>query len=153
MTLGDRLIVMDNGYAAQIGTPLDIYEKPATRFVAGFIGSPAMNFLDGHISPDGRSVQLNGEVNFPLENGSVRESGGKDVTLGIRPEHFKLTEEKKGKMQLKVDHVEQLGADTLVHGRFGEEKFFFNCAPYRYSALQEKHRVIPDCSPWKAAFI
>ncbi len=124
MTLGDRLIVMDNGYAAQIGTPLEIYEKPATRFVAGFIGSPAMNFLDGHISPDGRSVQLNGEVNFPLENGSVKESGAKDVTLGIRPEHFKLTEEKQGALQLKVDHVEQLGADTLVHGRFGEEKSF-----------------------------
>jgi sn-glycerol 3-phosphate transport system ATP-binding protein len=124
MTLGDRLIVMDNGYAAQIGTPLDIYEKPATRFVAGFIGSPAMNFLDGRISPDGRSVELNSEVKFPLENGGVTDSGGKAVTLGIRPEHFKLTEKEDGKLHLKVDHVEQLGADTLVHGRFGEAKSF-----------------------------
>ena len=122
MTLGDRLVVMDNGYAAQIGTPLEIYEKPATRFVAGFIGSPAMNFLDGRISPDGRSVQLNGEVLFTLADGGVPESGGQDVTLGIRPEHFKLNEDKEGVMQMKVDHVEQLGADTLVHGRFGEEK-------------------------------
>ena len=121
MTLGDRLIVMDNGYAAQIGSPLDVYEKPATRFVAGFIGSPAMNFLDGRISPDGGSVELPGDVKPSLENGSLPEYGGRDVTLGIRPEHFKLTEEKEDAMHLSVDHVEQLGADTLVHGHFGED--------------------------------
>ncbi|UCG07785.1 MAG: sn-glycerol-3-phosphate import ATP-binding protein UgpC [Desulfobacterales bacterium] len=122
MTLGDRLIVMDNGYAAQIGSPLEVYERPATRFVAGFIGSPAMNFLDVRISPDGGSAQLRGDVKLALENGSIPEYAGKDVTLGIRPEHFKLTEEKEGVMHLSVDHVEQLGADTLVHGHFGEDK-------------------------------
>jgi sn-glycerol 3-phosphate transport system ATP-binding protein len=122
MTLGDRLIVMDNGYAAQIGSPLDVYEKPATLFVAGFIGSPAMNFLDGRISSDGGSVELPGDVKLSIENGSLPEYGGKDVTLGIRPEHFKLTDEKEGVMHLSVAHVEQLGADTLVHGHFGENK-------------------------------
>jgi sn-glycerol 3-phosphate transport system ATP-binding protein len=122
MTLGDRLIVMDNGYAAQIGTPLDVYEKPATRFVAGFIGSPAMNFLKGRLNPDGGSVALRDDVKLPLENGSVPEYGGKDVTLGIRPEHFKIAADSGRGMPLKVNHVEQLGADTLVHGHFGEEK-------------------------------
>ena len=122
MTLGDRLIVMDNGYSAQIGSPLEVYEKPATLFVAGFIGSPAMNFFDGRISPDGRSVELPGDVNIALENASLKPYGGKDVTLGIRPEHFKSSEEKEGVMHLRVDHVEQLGADTLVHGHFGEDK-------------------------------
>jgi len=122
MTLGDRLIVMDDGYAAQIGSPLDVYERPATRFVAGFIGSPAMNFVDVRISPDGQSVEIPGDVKLPLENGSLSEYGGKDVTLGIRPEHFRLTEQKEGVMQLKVDHVEQLGADTLVHGHFGDDQ-------------------------------
>jgi len=122
MTLGDRLIVMDAGYAAQIGSPLEVYERPATRFVAGFIGSPAMNFLDVRVSSDGASVEIPGEVQLPLENGSIAEYAGKDVTLGIRPEHFKLTQEKKDVMHLSVDHVEQLGADTLVHGHFGEDK-------------------------------
>jgi sn-glycerol 3-phosphate transport system ATP-binding protein len=122
MTLGDRLIVMDNGYAAQIGSPLDVYEKPATLFVAGFIGSPAMNFLDVRITPDGGSAELPGDVKLSIENGSLPEYGGKDVILGIRPEHFKLTEEKEGVIHLSVAHVEQLGADTLVHGHFGENK-------------------------------
>ena len=122
MTLGDRLIVMDNGYAAQIGSPLEIYERPATRFVAGFIGSPAMNFLDVRMSSDGVAVELPGDVRLALESGSLPEYGGRDVTLGIRPEHFKLSEEKAGAIHLRVDHVEQLGADTLVHGRFGEDQ-------------------------------
>ena len=122
MTLGDRLIVMDNGYAAQIGSPLEIYERPATRFVAGFIGSPAMNFLDARMSSDGGAVELPGDVRLALENGSLPEYGGRDVTLGIRPEHFKLSEQEEGVIHLRVDHVEQLGADTLVHGRFGEDQ-------------------------------
>ena len=122
MTLGDRLIVMDNGYAAQVGSPLEVYERPATRFVAGFIGSPAMNFLEGRIRPDGGSVELPGGIALALENGNLPEWGGTDVTLGIRPEHFKFGEEKEGTIHLRVDHVEQLGADTLVHGHFGEDK-------------------------------
>jgi len=122
MTLGDRLIVMDNGYAAQIGSPLEIYERPATRFVAGFIGSPAMNFLEVRLSPDGRSVEVPGDVSLPLSNGSIPTHGGQEVVLGIRPEHFKLAEEKEGDLHLRVDHVELLGADTLVHGHFGEGK-------------------------------
>ena len=118
MTLGDRLIVMDNGYAAQIGTPLDIYEKPATRFVAGFIGSPAMNFLDGHISPDGRLVQLNGEVNFPLENGSVMDSGAKDVTLGIRPEAALV----QTKEYAQEDGIHVKGTIDVIEPDFGRRR-------------------------------
>ncbi len=91
MTLGDRLIVMDDGYAAQIGSPLEIYERPATQFVAGFIGSPAMNFLETRISSAGDTVEISGDVKLPLVNGSVPEYGGKEVILGIRPEHFDLT--------------------------------------------------------------
>ena len=122
MTLGDRLIVMDNGYAAQIGSPLEIYEHPATRFVAGFIGSPAMNFLDARLSADGKSIELAGHVNLPLTKGDVSSYGGKEVVLGIRPEHFELAQDQAGVMNLRVDHVELLGADTLVHGHFGEER-------------------------------
>lgn len=146
MTLGDRLIVMDNGYAAQIGTPLDVYEKPATRFVAGFIGSPAMNFLDVRVSSDGASVEIPGDVKLTLENGSIPEYAGGDVALGIRPEHFELTEEKTGVIQLSVDHVEQLGADTLVHGHVGEDKTFLTIRLPDIKKF-EKHTILPLTVP------
>jgi sn-glycerol 3-phosphate transport system ATP-binding protein len=122
MTLGDRLIVMDNGYAAQIGSPLEVYERPATIFVAGFIGSPSMNFMDAGIANDGRSLELNGGTHLPIQNDGMPSHAGQQVTLGIRPEHFELATERTGMLELKVDHTEILGADTLVHGHFVEDK-------------------------------
>jgi len=120
MTLGDRLIVMDKGSAAQVGSPLEIYEKPGTRFVGGFIGSPAMNFLSVSLSADGQWVELPGENRLPLPNGGISSHGGQEVILGIRPEHCELAGEQAGMMHLNVDHVEILGADSLVYGNFGE---------------------------------
>jgi sn-glycerol 3-phosphate transport system ATP-binding protein len=122
MTLGDRLIVMDNGYAAQIGTPLEVYERPATLFVAGFIGSPAMNIMPGRLSDDGRTAELPGGLAIPLRLPGGRESAGRDVTVGIRPEHFQISSEDLPGIELRVDQVEILGADTLVHGHFGEKR-------------------------------
>ena len=122
MTLGDRLIVMDNGYAAQVGSPLEVYERPATIFVAGFIGSPAMNFMDVQLSSDGKSVELNGGTHLPLQNEGMHSHAGQTVTLGIRPEHFELSEEGAGRLTLSVDYAEVLGADTLVHGHFVEDE-------------------------------
>jgi sn-glycerol 3-phosphate transport system ATP-binding protein len=121
MTLGDRLVVMDAGHAAQIGTPLDIYERPASVFVAGFIGSPAMNFMPARLSPDGRAVALAGGVRLPLPGEGLPEAGGREVTLGIRPEHFRPAGDEDGTLRLMVDHVEILGADTLAHGPVGPE--------------------------------
>jgi sn-glycerol 3-phosphate transport system ATP-binding protein len=149
MTLGDRLIIMDNGYTAQVGSPLEVYERPATRFVAGFIGSPAMNFMDARLSADGRSAEIAGNINLPLANGAVPEYGAKDVVLGIRPEHFELAEAKQGVMHLKVDHVELLGADTLVHGHCGEDK---TSLTIRLADVQhfKKNTVLPlSVSPQK----
>lgn len=122
MTLGDRLIVMNEGYAAQIGSPLEVYERPATRFVAGFIGSPAMNFLDVRTDADGLAANLPGEMKLPLEQPIKSEYRGKKVVLGIRPEHFEIADDGEGLIRLNVDHVEILGADTLVHGRFLENQ-------------------------------
>ena len=122
MTLGDRMIIINDGYAEQIGTPLEVYERPATRFVAGFIGSPAMNFIEAYISTDGSSVELPGNINLALANNDFAEFHGKEVILGIRPEHFELVQDQTGMMDLRVDHVELLGADTLVHGHFGKDQ-------------------------------
>jgi sn-glycerol 3-phosphate transport system ATP-binding protein len=142
MTLGDRIIVMDDGYAAQIGSPLEIYERPATRFVAGFIGSPAMNFLPVPLSPDGQWAELPGATRLPLHNGGIPSHGGQEVILGIRPEHCDLAGERAGMMHLNVDHVEILGADTLVYGHFGEDKTRLTV---RLPAIHhfEKNTIIP----------
>ena len=122
MTLGDRLIIMDDGYVEQIGSPLDVYERPGTLFVAGFIGSPSMNFLDARLSDDGRQVTLAGSTPLPLPVKGLPSHGGQEVILGIRPEHFEQVKEGDATMNLTVDHVEVLGADTLVYGHFGEDK-------------------------------
>jgi sn-glycerol 3-phosphate transport system ATP-binding protein len=142
MTLGDRLIVMENGFAAQIGSPLDIYERPANLFVAGFIGSPAMNFLSVRLSPDGRQVELSETERLPLQNGGLPGHGGQEVTLGIRPEHFELDSEGDNVMHLTVDHTEILGADTLVYGHFGEDMTFLTL---RLPAIHhfERNTVLP----------
>jgi sn-glycerol 3-phosphate transport system ATP-binding protein len=146
MTLGDRLIVMDNGYAAQIGSPLDVYEHPATRFVAGFIGSPAMNFLDVRLSPGGEAVELPGDIKLPLANGHNPEHGGKEVVMGIRPEHFELADKEAATLHLKVDHVELLGADTLVHGHYDENKTLLTL---RLTDIQhfKKNTILPLIVP------
>ena len=121
MTLGDRLIIMDDGYVEQIGSPLEVYEQPATRFVAGFIGSPAMNFFQARVSKDGTHLELPGIEKLSLSKGARHNFGGQEVVMGIRPEHFEVTEKEAGTFHIIVDHVETLGADTLVHGHFGED--------------------------------
>jgi sn-glycerol 3-phosphate transport system ATP-binding protein len=122
MTLGDRLVVINDGYAEQIGSPLEVYERPASVFVAGFIGSPAMNLLQVRLGDDGRSILLPGERQLPLPGRGCPSYRNKTVTLGIRPEHFTLGSQDTGILPIQVDHVETLGADTLVHGHFHEEK-------------------------------
>ena len=116
MTLGDRLMVMNGGVVEQIGAPLEVYAAPASRFVAGFIGSPAMNFLDAEISADGASV-LVGERRLDLAEPRPREAK-RPITLGLRPEHLVPDEaSEEAALHLEVELVEALGADTVVHGR------------------------------------
>lgn len=108
MTLGDRLMVLNGGYVEQFGTPVELYQRPASVFVAGFIGSPAMNFLP---------VQANG-TSLTLENGAVMGfAGGQDgeIILGVRPET--LVRDADGPVRVAVDMIEQLGPTTLLHGR------------------------------------
>jgi len=111
MTLADRLIVMNAGNADQIGPPLDLYERPATSFVAGFIGSPAMNLVEGRL--DGSGVVI-GNCMLPAAH---RGESGRAVQVGLRPEHLELAAD--GPLPLTVDLLERLGADTIVHGKLG----------------------------------
>ena len=121
MTLADRLIVMNAGVADQIGSPMDVYDNPASMFVAGFIGSPAMNFLAAKVGQDRKSVDLAGTgANGPITLALARPTSaaaGTPVALGIRPEHLHPVAD--GPLQFEVELAEPLGADTLLHGRFG----------------------------------
>lgn len=107
MTLGDRLMVLNGGYVEQFGTPIELYDRPATVFVAGFIGSPSMNFLPA--TAQDRTVALG---NGAVLAGGAQASG--QITLGVRPEH--LVQDDAGAIRIIVQMVEQLGANTLVHG-------------------------------------
>ncbi|MEM7212296.1 MAG: TOBE domain-containing protein, partial [Pseudomonadota bacterium] len=107
MTLGDRLMVLNGGYVEQFGPPTELYQTPATTFVAGFIGSPAMNLLPVSVQ-DGIAVLPNG-----AELGVETNFSG-TATLGIRPEHKSLSAD--GPFSITVAMLEKLGANTLVHG-------------------------------------
>ncbi|MFH1103008.1 MAG: ATP-binding cassette domain-containing protein, partial [Pseudomonadota bacterium] len=122
MTLGDRLLIMDKGFAEQIGSPLEVYKRPSNTFVAGFIGSPAMNFFEGSVSQDGKEIEASGMLRLPLPMEGIPEYRGKPVLFGIRPEHLALSDEGSGQIHCNVDHTEMLGADTLVHGYLPDRK-------------------------------
>jgi sn-glycerol 3-phosphate transport system ATP-binding protein len=110
MTLGDRLLILHEGRAAQLATPMQVFERPADTYVASFIGSPTMNFLPGHLVGDGNAVQLDAGPLVALQG----HRAGDRVTLGIRPEHLTLGGDD---LRLTVDLIEPLGSETLIHGR------------------------------------
>ncbi|TIU74972.1 MAG: sn-glycerol-3-phosphate ABC transporter ATP-binding protein UgpC [Mesorhizobium sp.] len=124
MTLADRIVVMNGGRIEQVGAPLDLYHRPANLFVAGFIGSPAMNFLKGHVaSVEGDQATVSVDLGFSLRMSvSKLPQPGAEVTVGIRPEHIVLAAEGQADaVALKASVVELLGSDTFIHVRDGEE--------------------------------
>ncbi len=119
MTLGHRLMVLNGGHVEQLGTPIELYDRPATVFVAGFIGSPSMNFIEAVISADGSCAELPGDSRVALAEGYT-SFGGRGVTLGLRPEHLHRADDDDAGPRFTAQMVEHLGADTLVHGALGE---------------------------------
>ncbi len=115
MTLGDMLVVMNAGLIEQIGSPLEVYQRPASVFVAGFIGSPAMNFMPGRL--DDGFVDLGGGVRLPAPLGAGRP--GQAVMAGVRPEHLAPVDQAQAHLSLEAEVIEELGAEELVHGRAG----------------------------------
>ena len=115
MTMADKIAVLRLGELEQFGKPLDLYNKPRNIFVAGFIGSPKMNFLKGAVSASDRTVlELEtGEV-LRIPEAGFEQQAGQAVTFGIRPNHLSLSEE--GPIHLEVKSVEQLGGEAYVYG-------------------------------------
>lgn len=114
MTMGDRVAVLKDGLLQQNDTPLNLYDKPANVFVAGFIGSPAMNLLGGTV--DDGHVDVGG-YRIPIETDAKTKLGSeKDVTVGVRPEAFRVVGEGEEGIQVEVALVEELGADAYLYG-------------------------------------
>jgi multiple sugar transport system ATP-binding protein len=114
MTMADRIVVMSRGHIEQLGTPLEIYDRPATRFVASFFGTPTMNFMDGAIASNGSGLGFTGAgLATPLA-GTFEGSGiGRKVVLGVRAEHVLI--DGNGTMGGTARLLEPLGDVTLVH--------------------------------------
>ncbi len=115
MTMADKIVVMNGGRVEQIGSPLDLYDHPANQFVAGFIGSPAMNFLPGVIEAAG--FRAEGGSLWPLPDAAANQNG-RPAVYGVRPEHLQLSPPGAG-VELMVQVVEPTGSETQVHGRLG----------------------------------
>jgi multiple sugar transport system ATP-binding protein len=147
MTMGDRIVIMNGGSILQVATPLEAYDKPANRFVAGFIGTPPMNFFEGTFTPNGSggSVQLAGGVRlqFPAQQ---RRDEARPVIFGIRPEHIHLRPNQAGsqgnnyeKVPSTIDVVEPLGKDVIVTAR--SDAGTFQMQTEIYSGLRPSDRV------------
>ena len=113
MTMGDRVAVLDRGVLQQIDSPRRMYDHPNNVFVAGFIGSPAMNLLEEKLTDQG--VQFGGAV-LPVDRATLSDTDQSTVTVGVRPEDLELVGDEQG-IAVEIDVVEELGADAFIYGR------------------------------------
>ncbi len=122
MTMADRIVVMHDGLIQQIGGPLEIYDYPANRFVAGFIGSPAMNFFDGIVQRDNgaATVQTPDGHSLPMP-ATIDAAHGQAVTYGVRPESLSIDETAESGIPVTVEVIEPTGLSTLVFAKMGEQ--------------------------------
>jgi multiple sugar transport system ATP-binding protein len=153
MTMGDRIVIMKDGYIMQVGSPLEVYNFPDNEFVAGFIGSPAMNFFraklvqaDGGLTVDTGIFQVKVPKEYQDVYGSYQD---KDVTFGIRPEDIAdaLQEGSAGqleKLNAVVEGVEPLGAEIILELMSGEQRFTARVDPQSKSQLNEQVDVYFD---------
>ncbi len=119
MTMGDRVAVLKDGLLQQVDTPMNLYDRPTNVFVAGFIGSPAMNILELPLTAEG--AELSGHT-IPLPRtvlDALKAEGATTATIGFRPESVELVGDGQG-FPMRVDVVEELGSDAFAHGRLGE---------------------------------
>ncbi len=138
MTLAQRMLVMNQGRAEQIGAPLEVYTRPATTFVAGFIGSPPMNLIAGCIASDGNTLaaDLGGHVGLPQ---SLPALAGRSVLLGVRPEHLETCDPAAALLTPQINFVELLGSDSLVYGYLGGDKRGVRLSARLHAASAQAH--------------
>jgi len=141
MTMADKIVVMHDGIVEQIGTPLDLYDKPANQFVAGFIGSPSMNFLKGKIEANGSNgFEGPNGVKLPLKTAPAN-SDGRPAVYGIRPEHFTIADDGA---ESEIVVVEPTGSETQVIAKLGDEEIVAVFRERHQFKPGEKIRLKPD---------
>ena len=127
MTMGTRIVVMKDGFVQQIGAPQELYDYPINTFVAGFIGTPQMNFFDGRITPDGKVKFANGqEITLSSDTLALYDAekigNGLDIILGIRPGDIKVLPDEQGaSVTAKVEVIEALGNETIIYSNLDLE--------------------------------
>jgi multiple sugar transport system ATP-binding protein len=135
MTMGDRIAVMNRGELQQVGSPLEVYEEPATLFVASFIGTPPMSFLPAVLTAGGTRVAASG-FTLPVPEPFRAAAAGRDgmkVVLGLRPENIReaSTVGDLVPVAVQVEFVEPLGHEVIVHGRIGDDLLVAKVGPHR----------------------
>jgi multiple sugar transport system ATP-binding protein len=148
MTLGDRVVVMHDGRVQQVGEPLELYDEPANRFVAGFIGSPAMNFLTVRIGEENGAVWAENagvKIKVPADiAGRLRHQLGKETSLGIRPEDIHVAtaaDPPELGFDAVVEVVEKLGSETLLDVAVHDETMVASVEPGVRVGIHEKLRL------------
>ena len=146
MTLGDRIVIMKDGLVQQIGTPDEVFYQPNNLFVAGFIGTPQMNFLDAHLSLNRKKVIING-VPLPISDDLVSQFIEKSITdcdfvLGIRPEHMKISfKPKKDALEGEILVTESMGSMIHLHINAGQMKNIIVIVPTIEIKKEELERL------------
>jgi multiple sugar transport system ATP-binding protein len=132
MTMADKIVVMHDGLVEQMGAPLELYDRPANRFVAGFIGSPAMNFIEGTVRTNGvRSVETASGARLPLQPGAG-VGDGRPIVYGIRPEHLEIADDG---FEAEVVVIEPTGSETQLFARVGGQEIV--------AVFRERHEFAP----------
>jgi multiple sugar transport system ATP-binding protein len=144
MTMGSRIAVMSKAQLQQVGTPQELYDRPANKFVAGFIGSPSMNFVEGKVAGEGAKAALEAPgISIPLPprfKESLGGASGRAVTIGFRPEHLELGAGSSGTASISAtaDVVEYLGNEELIHVSVADADLV--------AVISSEHRVRPGDS-------
>ncbi len=151
MTLGHRIALLYDGEIQQLDTPLNMYEKPRNKFVAGFIGSPSMNFVDAHIQEEGEEVYVVASgFKLPVKSDKIRKYVGKEVIFGIRPENIYDKEFSKkvphpwNTFDAMVEVIEPMGSEIILHISIGDDTLVARVDAHTKAKIGEKIPLVFD---------
>ena len=152
MTMGQRIVVLKDGVVQQVDSPLNLYNHPRNIFTAGFIGSPAMNFINGTLKNNGHLFLQNADLKIEIARkwqGKLESYIGKDIVLGVRPEHFILNSPQGG-FKAQVDVIEPMGADLFAYLKNGSLQLTIRTDPAK--EINPGDEVTLTCVPEKMHF-
>ncbi len=152
MTMGDKIVVLNQGEIQQVDSPLDLYNNPVNKFVAGFIGSPAMNFIEGELVAEDRLMFRSGIFSFALPEeiaAKLKDYSHRKITLGVRPEHiydrlFAPEKAISSPQKIQVDVVEPIGNEIFLYFSEGQKSYCMRMAPDRLHTAGDVIEVVLD---------